>query len=56
MAHFMRGGNFENIETVELGRTEFFTSKTRDWYRRGIINLAEWWLKIIESDGLYFEE
>ena len=30
--------------------------KTRDWHRRGIINLTERWLKTIESDGLYFEE
>ena len=56
MAHFLRGRNFQNIEAVEVSLNEFFTSKTRDWYRRGIINLAERWLKMIESDGLYFEE
>ena len=41
MAHFLRARNFENIEAVELGLTEFFPSKTRVWYRRGILNLAE---------------
>ena len=56
MAHFLRGRNFEKNKAVEVGLTEFFTSKTRHWYRRGIINLAERWLKTIESDGLYFEE
>ena len=30
--------------------------KKRDWYRHGIINLAERLLKTIESDGLYIEE
>ena len=46
----MRVRYFENIEAVEVGLTEFFASKTRDWSRRGIINLAEIWLKTIESD------
>ena len=41
MVHFLRVRNFENIEAVEVGLTEFFASKTRDWYRRGIMNLAE---------------
>ena len=41
---------------MEEGLTEFFASKTRDWYRRGITNLAERWLKTIELHGLYFQE
>ena len=46
---FLHGRNFENIETVEMGLTEFFASKTRDWYCHGIINLRMtqdhriWW-------------
>ena len=48
--------DFENIEAVEVGLAEFFVSKTSAWYRRGIINPAERWLKTIESGGLYFEE
>ena len=56
MVHFLRGRNLENIEAVEVGFTEFFASKIRDWYLHGIINLAERWLKTTESDGLNFEE
>lgn len=56
MAHFLRRRNFDNIEAVQVGLAEFFASKTRNWYRRGIMNLAERWLKTIESNGLYFEE
>ena len=56
MAHFLRGRNFDNFEAVEVGFIEFFASKTRDWYHRGIINLAERWLKTIESAGLYIKE
>ena len=56
MAHFLRGRNFENIDAVEVDHTEFFASKTRDWYRRGIINIAERWLSTIEYNGFYFEK
>ena len=45
MAHFLGGRNFENIEAVEVGLTEFFPSKTRGWYRLGIMNFAEGLLK-----------
>ena len=30
MVHFLRGGNFENLEAVEVGVTELFASKSRD--------------------------
>ena len=43
MAHFLHGRNFENFETVEMGFIEFFASKTRDWYRRGIIGPNPRW-------------
>ena len=56
IAHFLLGRNFETFETVEVDLTESIASITRDWYRREIINLAERWLKTIESDGLYFEQ
>ena len=56
ISQFLHGRNFENLETVKMGFTEFFASKIRDWYHRGIINLAERSLKITESDDLYFEE
>ena len=47
MAHFLRGGNFENFEVVEISHAEFFSSNTKDWNRRRIINLAKRWLKTI---------
>ena len=43
-------GEFEN------GIQEFFDSKDRDWFRKGIEQLADRWLKCIDTDGLYFEE
>ena len=56
MAHFLHERNFENTEAVEVGLTDLYASKTRDWYHLGIINLTERWLKTIESDCLLFEE
>ena len=52
MAHFLCGGKFKNNEAVEVDYTKFFASKTRDWFHCRIINLAERWLKTIESEGL----
>ena len=40
MAHFLRERNFENIDAVEVGLTEFFASNIRDRYRCETINLA----------------
>ena len=55
MAHFLRGRNFNNIEEVEIGCREFFHSKDKEWYRSGIEQLADRWIRTIEHDGLYFD-
>jgi histone-lysine N-methyltransferase SETMAR len=55
MAHLLRGRRFKNVAEVESGVQEFFKSKDKSWYRRGIHELAERWVKTIEHDGLYFE-
>lgn len=56
MAHFFKGRRFNNELDVENGCREFFASKNPEWYKRGIELLAERWLKIIDYNGLYFEE
>jgi histone-lysine N-methyltransferase SETMAR len=56
LSHFLRGRRFSSEEEVKTGIAEFFASKTPDWYRHGIEQLAERWLRVIENDGLYFEE
>jgi histone-lysine N-methyltransferase SETMAR len=56
MAHFLRGRRFNNTDELEDGIREFFASKDREWYRRGIEQLADRWLNVINADGLYFEE
>jgi hypothetical protein len=56
MAHFVRGRSFKTVEVVEMGCREYFASKDKVWYRRGIELLVERWVQIIESNDLYFEE
>uniref|UniRef100_A0A914EQ80 Mos1 transposase HTH domain-containing protein n=1 Tax=Acrobeloides nanus TaxID=290746 RepID=A0A914EQ80_9BILA len=43
------------IEEMRESLTEFFDSKDRDWYRRGIHRLEEQWQKVIENNGEYFD-
>jgi len=56
MAHFLRGRTFETPEDVENGCREFFDSKPREWYKRGIEELAQRWMSVIEHNGLYFKD
>jgi histone-lysine N-methyltransferase SETMAR len=56
MARFLLGRSFKTIEDVEMGCREYFASKEKAWYRRGIEPLAERWVKTIKSNDLYFEE
>lgn len=56
MAHFLRGRTFDSVEEVENGCREFFESKPPEWYRSGIVQLAERWKTTIANDGLYFQD
>ena len=55
MAHFLRGRSFNNLGEVENGCREFFASKNKEWYRGGIVQLADRWLQTVDSNGFYFE-
>jgi histone-lysine N-methyltransferase SETMAR len=56
MQHFLRGRRFESFDEVEEACWEFFDSKPAEWYFNQIRMLADRWQKIVENDGLYFEE
>jgi len=55
LEHWIRGKKFENREEVEASVNEFFASKPRAWYARGINLLEERWEKLIKSGGEYFK-
>uniref|UniRef100_A0A1I7SHQ9 Histone-lysine N-methyltransferase SETMAR n=1 Tax=Bursaphelenchus xylophilus TaxID=6326 RepID=A0A1I7SHQ9_BURXY len=48
LEHWIRGKKIRFLK-------EFFASKARAWYARGINLLEERWQKLIESGGEYFE-
>ena len=55
LAHFLRGRSFSNVNDVEIACSEFFSSKSKQWYLSGIQELSKRWLKTIEHNGLYFD-
>lgn len=55
LEHWLRGKKFTTIEEMRESLTEFFDSKDREWYRRGITKLEDQWQKVIESNGEYFD-
>lgn len=56
LEHFLRGKHFENVEEMRLSLTQFFDSKPREFYHRGIYQLPEKWQQVIDVDGEYFDE
>ena len=56
MRHFLKGRRFESFDEVEEACQEFFDSKEPEWYFEQIRKLADRWQKVVENDGLYFEE
>ena len=56
MEHAMRGKRFLNVEEVDVALKTFFSSKTKEWYYHQIEQLADRWRRVIEVDGVYFEE
>ena len=53
LQHFLSGKEFKNKEEVKSAITEFFDSKDKDFYRKGIEALPERWEAVIENDGNY---
>jgi histone-lysine N-methyltransferase SETMAR len=56
MQHFMKGRRFESFDEVEEACQEFLDSKPKEWYFDQIRKLADRWQKVVDNDGLYFEE
>ena len=53
---FLAWKKFLKLQSCGSGSHRILRIETRDWYRCGVINLAERWLKTTENDGLYSEE
>lgn len=55
LEHYLRGKIFQNVDEMRLSLTQFFDSKPRDFYRRGIYLLPDKWQDVIDVEGEYFE-
>jgi len=49
----------DNVDSPKGGLqnalTDFFASKTADFYHQGIVQQQERWQKVLNADGAYFE-
>jgi histone-lysine N-methyltransferase SETMAR len=55
MQHSLAGQRFVNRDQVENHISQYFDSKSQDFYERGIELLPEKWQKVIDQAGAYFE-
>lgn len=55
LEHFLRGKLFKNVNEMRLSLTQFFDSKDRAFYRRGIYLLTDKWEDVIDVDGEYID-
>ena len=55
MGHALAELHFSNFEEVEKWLNEWFATKEKQFFWRGIHNLPKRWAKCIEAEGQYFE-
>ncbi|CAJ0951860.1 unnamed protein product, partial [Mesorhabditis belari] len=55
LEYHLREKTFQNVEEMRLSLTQFFDSKPREFYRRGIYLLPDKWQDVIDVDSEYFE-
>ena len=56
LQHFLSGQRFQQIQDIEKFLKEFIESKPESFFYDGIHSLPEKWLKVIESQGKYFDD
>ncbi|XP_035209586.1 histone-lysine N-methyltransferase SETMAR-like [Stegodyphus dumicola] len=56
MDNYLHGKSFINRPDLEKALTDFFASKTPEFYCNGIAQLATHWQKALDADDDYFED
>src|SRR5215813_3425618 len=56
LGNHLRGKSFTNAAGLRQELTNFFASKTPEFYRKGIAQLETRWQKVLDADGAYFED
>lgn len=54
LASYLNEKSFENEDDIKKCLTEFFASKSPDFYRDGIQSLAQRWHYVIDNNGAYY--
>lgn len=52
----LRNRHFRNRDAIEKELDSFFSSKNKEFYKKGIYKLPSRWEKVVECDGNYFNE
>ena len=53
MQHFFKEKKFKNLDEVKIALEKFFSSKSKEFYKKGIKNLQERWDIVTTKDGNY---
>jgi len=53
LKHFLRGKTFANYNDLKTAVTDFFASQPLEFWTKGIEELPNRWVKVIDSDGDY---
>ena len=53
LQNFLNGKKFHNEEALKSNISNFFQSKPKEFYKRGINALPKRWTEVVEKDGLY---
>ena len=56
LQHFLRDEKFASLEAIEMGVSNFITSKDPSFFRKGIEDLPRRWKGVLENHGDYFLE
>lgn len=55
MGHALKGQHFSSFDAVNTWVDQWFASKEQQFFRRGIHNLPDRWMKCVDNEGTYFE-
>ena len=53
MEHDLRGKELSGLEDATIFLESFFSSKDKDFYRRGIHQLPDLWKEVVDKEGGY---
>ena len=56
LSSHLKDKKFDHLDELKLFLKFFFEDKTEEFYRSGIHSLPNRWLKIVDNNGIYYDE